>query len=145
MGEIRKPHPARPGVSVGQTLNYRDRHGRLQSGKVLRIEASWTQHWPEHASICLTVEHPTYSNGQAHIAPGDICAMDRAAVIAMIQTAAGRLAADPERLRRLRAFGDYWTLDCYTPPAEVVEDVSQIVIAFLALASVAPEDAARNA
>lgn len=68
--------------------------------------------------------------------------MDRAAVIALIQTAAGRLAADPERLRRLRIFCDYWTLDCYTPPPEVVGDVSQIVIAFLALASVTPEDAA---
>ncbi|HRP26372.1 hypothetical protein [Thauera sp.] len=56
-------------------------------------------------------------------------------VITAFRIAAETIAADEDRLRKLRVFADYWpTIDAYDPPPEVAEDVSEIVMAMVALA-----------
>ena len=56
-------------------------------------------------------------------------------VIAAFRIAAEVIAADEDRLRKLRVFADYWpTIDAYDPPPEVAEDVSEIVRAMVVLA-----------
>lgn len=58
------------------------------------------------------------------------------AILAAIRTAAETLAADEDRLRKLRVFSDYWpTIEAYSPPPEVEDDVSEIVLAMVALAN----------
>ena len=76
MTEIMKAHPARPKYSIGEMVSYIDQHKRPQRGTVLRIEATWNSHWPQHPLILMTVEHPTYRNGQAHIAQDEIVGGD---------------------------------------------------------------------
>lgn len=67
---IVKPHPARPKFSLGQTVEYTDRFGRIQTGTVINIEAKWSIHkvsGNEHATIAYTVTHPTFHVGHVYV------------------------------------------------------------------------------
>lgn len=71
-----KPIPADPQFNVGETVRYEDRHGRLQTGEVLRIEASWEGYGrnPEGRPplVIYTLRHPTYANNRMHAGVEDI-------------------------------------------------------------------------
>lgn len=55
-----------------------------------------------------------------------------------IRRAATVLGTSADRMRRIDVFLNMWPeIDAYTPPADVAEDVHQIVLAFRHLASVA--------
>lgn len=64
-----KEVPAAPRYARGDTISYLDHHMRRQTGKVLRIEASWAGYLQpgEVALIVYTVEHPTYANRRMYI------------------------------------------------------------------------------
>lgn len=53
---------AAPKFSVGQNVRYTDRHGRLQTGEVRRIEASWNDWGDGTPLIIYSLRHPTYHN-----------------------------------------------------------------------------------
>ena len=53
-----KPHPARPKYSIGQKVEYRDRHGRLQIGEVKEIEAKWGRLAQKRTCQCCAADHP---------------------------------------------------------------------------------------
>ncbi|ENH9853765.1 hypothetical protein ABXH80_004114 [Salmonella enterica] len=53
-----------PKFNVGEVVNYTDRQGRKQSGKVRRIEGKWTAFGS--AYLIYTLQHPSYRNGQMH-------------------------------------------------------------------------------
>jgi len=56
--------PAEPEFNVGDRVAYTDHHGRPNVGRVLIIQARWTDApWPH---ISYTVEHPTYQNRRMH-------------------------------------------------------------------------------
>lgn len=62
--------------------------------------------------------------------------MTSSEIIEAIEKAAGVLAKDPDRMRRLATFCDYWPeIEAYTPPPGVADDVHQIATAFNALAA----------
>lgn len=62
--------PACPKFSIDQKIMYVDRHHRIQTGKVRRVEASWSG-WRDPLTI-YTVEHPTYRNNRIYITDEDI-------------------------------------------------------------------------
>ena len=59
-----KPKALHPKFNVGEIVNYTDRQGRKQSGKVRHIEGKWTTFGS--AYLIYTVQHPSYRNGQMH-------------------------------------------------------------------------------
>ncbi len=59
-----KAKALQPKFNVGVTVNYTDRQGRKQSGKVRHIEGKWTSFGS--AYLIYTVQHPSYRNGQMH-------------------------------------------------------------------------------
>lgn len=59
-----KAKSLQPKFNVGEMVNYTDRQGRKQSGKVRHIEGKWTSFGS--AYLIYTVQHPSYSNGQMH-------------------------------------------------------------------------------
>lgn len=61
---MRKVTALHPKFNVGETVNYTDRQGRKQSGKVRHIEGKWTAFGS--AYLIYTVQHPSYRNGQMH-------------------------------------------------------------------------------
>lgn len=63
---MRKPHPAKPICSLGDTIRYNDRQGRFQEGIVKRIEAAWTSDGRPPLVIYF-VSHPTARNGRISI------------------------------------------------------------------------------
>jgi hypothetical protein len=64
--------PAQPEYAIGDTVAYKDHHGRDQIGKVTWIEATWG--WSGNASpaITYTVSHPTYRNGRMYVGTSSI-------------------------------------------------------------------------
>ena len=59
-----KAKSLQPKFNVGEMVNYTDRQGRKQSGKVRHIEGKLTSFGS--AYLIYTVQHPSYSNGQMH-------------------------------------------------------------------------------
>lgn len=59
-----KAKALKPKFNVGETVNYTDRQGRKQIGKVRHIEGKWTAFGS--AYLIYTVQHPSYRNGQMH-------------------------------------------------------------------------------
>ncbi|EDQ4670296.1 hypothetical protein C3U35_004392 [Salmonella enterica subsp. enterica serovar Oranienburg] len=53
-----------PKFNVGEVVNYTDRQGRKQSGRVRHIEGKWTAFGS--AYLIYTLQHPSYRNGQMH-------------------------------------------------------------------------------
>ncbi|EOG5202062.1 hypothetical protein IDR97_004107 [Salmonella enterica subsp. enterica serovar Thompson] len=53
-----------PKFNVGEVVNYTDRQGRRQRGKVRSIEGKWTAFGS--AYLIYTLQHPSYRNGQMH-------------------------------------------------------------------------------
>ena len=51
---------------VYQSVQYRDREGRIQDGKIWNIEAKWHGwgHGPVEPLIIYTLQHPTYRNNR---------------------------------------------------------------------------------
>lgn len=70
--------PANPAYAVGDTVRYVDRHNRSQSGKVLRIEATWSRWTRGAALIGYTIQHPTYRNNICHARETDIVGLGAA-------------------------------------------------------------------
>lgn len=64
-------HHAFPKYDLDQTVDYYDHHGRVQSGKISRIEAHWSYSEPEPL-IIYTIGHPTYHNRRCYRAEREI-------------------------------------------------------------------------
>lgn len=60
-----------PKYNLNQTVDYKDHHGRVQTGKIFRIEANWLYGNPV-ALIIYTIGHPTYRNQRCYRAERDI-------------------------------------------------------------------------
>lgn len=57
-----------PKPAPGDLIAYLDHQDRLQSGKIVAVEIRWVEMRGEVISIeNLTVTHPTYKSGRAHI------------------------------------------------------------------------------
>lgn len=56
---------ASPRFHLNQTVDYTDHHGRVQTGKISRIEAHWAYGKPEPL-IIYTISHPTYQNRKCY-------------------------------------------------------------------------------
>ena len=67
---------AHPKYKIGDVVVYEDHHKRLQTGKVISIQADWIS-WDEdrepetEPSITYTLRHPTYRNNRYYT--GDRC------------------------------------------------------------------------
>lgn len=53
---------AKPAYGLGDVVAYKDHQGRLQSGEVLAVEASWR--WGTEPLVIYTLKHPTYRNNR---------------------------------------------------------------------------------
>ena len=59
-----KAKSLQPKFNIGEMVNYTDRQGRQQGGKVRHMEGKWTAFGS--ASLIYPVQHPSYRNGQMH-------------------------------------------------------------------------------
>ncbi|MEM7317531.1 MAG: hypothetical protein AAF408_00770 [Pseudomonadota bacterium] len=67
---VGKTQAAMPTFEIGETITYRDLHGRRQTGKVLRIRADW---WRSAVPwISYKVTHPTYATGKTSISEAQV-------------------------------------------------------------------------
>lgn len=68
-----RPIPAAPLYSIGKTVQYTDREGRSQVGKVQSVKASWKFTKVDgEPHVSYDLEHPTYRNGTFHTRQSDI-------------------------------------------------------------------------
>ncbi|EQA5722283.1 hypothetical protein ACX4ER_003908 [Cronobacter dublinensis] len=58
-----KVEALQPKYNVGDIVNYTDRHGRKQVGKVRAIEGKWFG-YASGPYLVYNLAHPTYQNGQ---------------------------------------------------------------------------------